>query len=148
VDLKTLMGELFCLPLPSQQRAEFYEAKMAALDAAEREHRKLGQLFGNLVARRFRRRLAGSFSYIHVEPKSGGYMLNWCFRNGQYKPPTDSWERPTRPSVHMHIYIACGDDRTEVDLQYPPKDEADLDQWCDRWIDRVWLMANIGHTTD
>lgn len=116
--------------LPKEHKEAALHCEMR-VRAWEQEKKDLGSMFNTLVRKKFRDGLGQGYS---IETNFSGCLVNYAAK-----------ENPIRPMVEVTIYlphrskeqrIHC---RCKLNLSYLPKDEADLTQWCKKWI--AWIKS-------
>ena len=108
------------LPLPSREFTDMLATREYEHRKAEKAHHALGSNLAIRVRRRFARALPG----LSIEVMSQGYCIDWSRR----------LPKPVRPYLKLRVEILSS---AHVEIQFWPKDEADLDDWCAKQI--AWL---------
>lgn len=117
-----ILAAIQALPLPSREYASLLAKREAEHNKAEKAHHALGSKLATRVRRRFARALPG----LSVEVMSQGYCIDWSRR----------LPKPVRPYLKLRVGILSS---AHVEIQFWPKDEADLDDWCAKQI--AWLKV-------
>lgn len=117
-----LLVAIRALPLPSREYTDALAKREYEQDKAEKTHHALGSRLAIRVRCRFARALPG----LNIEVMSQGYCIDWSRR----------LPKPVRPYLKLRVSIASA---AHVEIQFWPKDEADLDDWCGKQI--AWLKV-------
>jgi hypothetical protein len=117
-----VLAAIQALPLPSREYASLLAKRESEHDKAEKDHHALGKKLATRVRRRFARALPG----LNIEVISRGYCIDWTAR----------LPKPVRPYLKLRVGILSS---AAVEVQFWPKSEAELDDWCAKQI--AWLKV-------